>query len=582
MTKVMGKDMKSRPALKTMQMQNNVSLQQSARTGFLTTKKLNEKNAVRAPWNKTRRAADELITEEPAGNKVLYSRSGDANYYFYGYIFSATVQDAVGNVVFGDDNTVYFKNLITQYPTNSWTKGTINGSTITIEFPQKALDIEGQYYYLNYGTIDEELTFTPKGSLTLNYNAETGDITPASEDFINGDAQIALVDADNYWAGYSDWNLNLKKNTDELVTAPKDLKTEIYSLIADGFSGALVNVGFSGNDVYVQGIDANLPENWIKGTISGDKVVFKAGQYIGADEVVGYHQYLMPAKGEQVYDDYYEEYYTEYVLTDGDIEFKYDAATKSLSESSTFLVNAGKTTVNYLSVFEGASIAPFKEVAATPATPVITELYEGGPSYFLNGYGWGYISADIPTSDVDGKFILGDKLSYALWVRVNGEEKQITLSDWDYQRQVVETMTEVPFGYSDDWDVYASGINQTLYYYVIGPEAYGIQAIYRGAGEERRSEIAWAATTSIGAEIQPDPATPAYPAVDPSDTGSSINFGYYTGDEEIGATSNNFKPETYDVAIKIQDEALVGTHIESITFPLQEVQGVSNISAWIS
>ena len=165
---------------------------------------------------------------------------------------------------------------------------------------------------------------------------------------------------------------------------------------------------------------------------------------------------------------------------------------------------------------------------------------------------------------------------------MNGEEKQLTLSWNDYMYQEVETLSELPFGYNDTWDIYASGLEQTVYYYVIGPEAYGVQAIYRGLGEERRSEIAWAEVTGIGADVQPAAATPAYPDVDPSDVGGQIDYGFYTGEEQLSTVSNNAKAETYDVAIKLQNEALVGSHIESITIPMQTKDGISNVSVWLS
>ena len=59
-----------------------------------------------------RRASAASAADQPAGQQVLYSRSGSAYYYFWGYIFTADVNAAVGNVVFGENNKVYFKNLI--------------------------------------------------------------------------------------------------------------------------------------------------------------------------------------------------------------------------------------------------------------------------------------------------------------------------------------------------------------------------------------------------------------------------------------------------------------------------------------
>jgi hypothetical protein len=577
-----GKDLKQ-PSLQSLQRQQDMNRMQSSRLMFASHKKQADKTAVRrnAPF---RNIGEDIINYQPDGKQVLYNRSGDAYYYFWGYIFNMSVEDAVGNVVFGDDNTVFIKNIITQYSTNTWVMGTISGSTITIPFPQKVMNYEGYDYFVVYGALNDDLSVVPaNGPLTLEYDAATGNITTkAGSAFESGDELIALVNDEGNWAGYADWNLNLTKNTDELVEAPEGLSVETYSLMADDYSGSLVQVGFAGDEVYVQGIDKNLPDTWVKGTLSGDKVTFKSGQYVGADEVAGYHQYLMSATTEEAYDPTYNQYYTEYTLTDADIVFSYDAATKTLSESSTFLLNAGKTDVNYLYAFDKAKMTPFTEVAATPVTPVVNQLFEGGVSYFYEGYGWGYLDFDIKTSDTDGNYILPEKLSYAIWVRVNGEEKQLSLSWNDYRNLEVETMTEVPFDYNDGWDIYASGLNRNVYYYVIGPEAYGVQAIYRGLGEERRSEIAWADVMELGAEVQPEAATPAYPDVDPADQGGPISYGYYTGDEEVGVTTNNYKPETYDVAVKISDPALVGTHIESITFPLQEVEGVSNISVFLS
>ena len=343
----------------------------------------------------------------------------------------------------------------------------------------------------------------------------------------------------------------------------------------------MVKVGFVGNDVYVQGIDANLPENWIKGTIDGNKVTFKNGQYVGGDEVAGSHQYLMSATAEQKYDSTWDEYYTEYTLSDADITFDYDAATKTLSNSNMFLLNGGKTEVNYLYVFDKAVIAPFTEVAATPAAPVV-ELTENGFDYYSYGYGWGAIYFDLKTSDVNGNYTLPEKTSYKLWVKVNGEVKPLSLSYYDYIYQQVETINEIPYDYTDGRDIGNSGSNKYVYYYVVGPEAYGVQTIYRGGGEEHASEITWAEVTGLGAEIQPAAATPAYPDATIGDNDNRIDYGFYTGNEDVTTTTNNRKPETYDVAVKFNDPALAGTLIESITFPLQEVLGVSDISVFLT
>ena len=575
------KALKQQEAKKSLQMQQNTERQQARRATIVSHKKAGVKATRRA-----NRALD-IISEQPAGEKVGYSRSGKAYYASLFGVGSTELNGALGTVVFGDNNKVYIKDIVSQAGLGTWVEGTISGNKITIELPQQ-LGYNYSYGYgfqaavVEYDAAEGWYVKSANQTVTLNYDAATGEISTPAGKLQTGEELIGIIyDDDDSWAGYGDWNLTFSAVTDPLVEAPAGLQTELYALTSEGYEGSLVKVGFDGNDVYVQGIDKNLPDTWVKGTINGDKVTFKSGQYVGADEVAGYHQYLMSATVSQEYNDYYGEYYDVYALADGDIEFSYDAATKTLSASTPFLLNAGKDKVYYLYTFKSATIKPFQEVAATPAPPVINELYEGGWSFFASGYGWGYIDFDLQASDVDGNYIMPEKLSYQFYTKVNGEVKPMTISPEDFI-YLEETMTEIPYGFQDGWDIYANGTTQTVYYHVVGPEAYGVQAIYRGAGEERRSEIAWADVLDLGAEVQPDAATPAYPDVTLSATDNRIGYGFYTGEEQVSTVTNNSKAETYDVAIHLNDPAMVGTAIESITFPLQTTEGVSDLQVFLT
>ena len=578
-----GQRVKQQPSQKSLRMQQSIERHQGARMALTAhNKDMGKSLAKKHQPTALRKAPAKIIREQPAGTQVLYNRSGDAYYPFWGYVFNTSLSGAVGNVVFGANDKVYIKNLVSQAGANTWTEGTIKGNSIVVELPQVAIAYPSYGYNLEvvkltYDASQQWYVKSTNQSLLLSYDEKTGNISYLGDDIIG-----LAYDDDNSWSGYADFNISFTKVTDKLVEAPANLQTELYSLTADGYQGSLLKVGFSGSDIYVQGLDPNLPDTWVKGTVSGNKATFQSGQYIGADEAAGYHQYLVSATGEEVYDDYYEEYYTEYTLSNADIVFDYDAQTKTLSNGSTFLINAGKEEVNYWAALENAQIAPFVEVAATPAAPENLDLYEGGYSYYNYGYGWGDLTFDLPTSDVDGNYILPEKLSYVAWVKVNGEERQLTFSSYDYVYLDDDETTEIPFGFSEDWDFGASGTQHNFYYYVIGPEAYGVQAIYRAAGEERRSEIAWAEVEGLGADVQPAAATPAYPDATIGANDNKIDYSFYTGDEDINTVTNNAKPETYDVAIRLNDPALAGTLIESITIPLQEVEGVSDISVFLT
>lgn len=527
---------------------------------------------------------EELITEQPAGRQQIYTRSGDAYYVYIFYVLNASYTGAVGNVVFGENNEVYVKNIFSQFPTHSWIKGTLEGTQIKFKFPQMVFTQEGAKYYAEMVSYDEgQQWYVPSASqeLTLSYDASTGAITcPSGSDIATGKSIIGLVADDESWAGYGDWNFSMTAMTDETVTAPEGLETTDYAVTCEGMTGTIAQVGFDGNDVYVQGIYAGMPDAWVKGTIDGNKATFKTGQYMGPDEASGYHQYFVSATAKEKYDQDYGYSYIEYTLSKADVTFDYDAETKTFSNSSCFLVNAGKTEVSYSAAYNKAKMAPFVEVAATPAAPTWNTLYEGGVTYYNYGYGWGYLDFDINTVDENGDFILPEKLSYQVYTKVNGEEKPLVFSP-DHYVYLDEEMTEVPYDFQEGWDFYVSGTDHNVYYYVIGPEAFGVQAIYRGAGEERRSEIVWSDVHELGSEIQPDAATPDYPDIDPADVGGSIGYGYYTGAEDVQAFGEMIE-DSYDVAIHLQDEALVGTHIESITFPLMGTRDVSDIKVWLS
>ena len=452
------KDLKQ-PLKKELQMQQSIEKQKGFRATMTAHAKKMGRNLTKKQPVALHRAAADIIYEQPEGTKVSYSRSGEAyTNSMYGTYYTS-VSDALGSVVFGADGKVYFKDLVSQSNMGTWVVGTISGDKITINLPQTVWDT-GEGYCIEVAKMTYEDSWYVRATnqtVTLNYDATTGVISTPNGNLKTGYEIIGLsYDDDQSWAGYGDWNFTFEKVTDALVEAPAGLTTETYSLAADGYTGSLVKVGFDGNDVYVQGIDANLPENWIKGTIDGNKVTFKNGQYVGADEVAGSHQYLMSATAEQKYDSTWDEYYTEYTLSDADITFDYDAATKTLSNSNMFLLNGGKTGVNYLYVFDKAVIAPFTEVAATPAAPVV-ELTENGFDYYSDGYGWGAIYFDLKTSDVNGNYTLPEKTSYKLWVKVNGEVKPLSLSYYDYIYQQVETINEIPYDYNDGWDIGNSG-----------------------------------------------------------------------------------------------------------------------------
>ena len=116
-------------------------------------------------------------------------------------------------------------------------------------------------------------------------------------------------------------------------------------------------------------------------------------------------QYLISATAESTYvedpewGDYTE---TFYYLSDEDITFDYDAATKTFTGTNLFVVNAGRQVVSYADIYENCVIEPFVEVAATPMAPSDVTLYEEGYDSYAMGFGWGVIEFNQYCNDEDG------------------------------------------------------------------------------------------------------------------------------------------------------------------------------------
>ncbi|MBQ5465629.1 MAG: hypothetical protein IIT60_00090, partial [Muribaculaceae bacterium] len=94
-------------------------------------------------WSQT--ASDYgIVMEQPAGELKTYDRAGYA-YYYSGEYIRRGAQTGTIDIVFGEDNKVYFKQPLSKLEINSWVEGTLSedGTTITVPLGQNvAYDAE--------------------------------------------------------------------------------------------------------------------------------------------------------------------------------------------------------------------------------------------------------------------------------------------------------------------------------------------------------------------------------------------------------------------------------------------------------
>ena len=254
------------------------------------------------------------------------------------------------------------------------------------------------------------------------------------------------------------------QKANDLVTVPEELVTEEYAISARNYkddadvSGS-VFIGFDGNDVYMQGLCTYLPEAWVKGTLDGTTITFATGQYFGT-YATSYEMYLNILMGE-------------------DVVFTYDAEANTLTaQNAFFLVDNSDY---YFDSYRGAVIKKVVEKAATPANPAITS--------FENSR-WGYVVVfNIPLSDTEGNGLVSSKLYYTLYVEIDGEVSPLTFTPETHSK-LTESMTEIPYGFTENYDFYSN----TIYLndlYSKDWDKIGIQSIYVGGGEVNATEIQW-------------------------------------------------------------------------------------------
>lgn len=292
----------------------------------------------------------------------------------------------------------------------------------------------------------------------------------------------------------ADYDPDLEQQPESgLVTPPDGLETTEWSLSCfevqfDGDTGepsyteftSSVNVVIDAEngEVYVQGLCPYVPEGWIMGTLSssGTEVTFPTGQYFGTYE--------------DEYDFYFlgvdEDFYTDDVVMDIDVA---NGVMTMKSPAYVLLYYISSSGEGYF-ILTGLTFSQIPDVAATPAQPTIIGV----------GSNWGYpyLAFDVPTTDEEGNPIQTSKLSYMFYVDVDQEVSPLTLTT-DLYSNLEEDMMEIPYGFTDNYDIYDGTLYLNMDFSTW--RRIGIQSIYTGGGEERRSEISWFAMYSYNVSV---------------------------------------------------------------------------------
>ena len=246
--------------------------------------------------------------------------------------------------------------------------------------------------------------------------------------------------------------------TPSVVELPEGAELVEYALTYTNYSGNAASgtaaVAVVGDEVYFKGFSSYIPDALIKGTKVGNTITFPSGQYLGS--YAGYDSYL----------------------TQGGV-FTYDAATDTYSAEGdvySLLDNY------YIDIYATNPVLKVVvEKAATPAAPAITALTNGNYGY--------YITFNVPNVDTNGDALVSSKLSYVIYTDVEHEVNALTFTPATHV-YLEENLTEIPFGFSENYDFYATQIYLNELYSADWNKI-GIKSIYRGGGEVNETEIQW-------------------------------------------------------------------------------------------
>ena len=397
--------------------------------------------------------------------------------YFYDFDEEASEEKVIQIGFDGKDVYVQgFSHYSDYMEDENWIKGTLSedGKSITFASNQYYGSYQDTYDFY-FAAYDGDLA----PSVTVDYDAEAGTITWPNDVLI---LENSVEDEVSIYGYFSEIAATVKGTAPDPLPAPDIVTTEWYfksqslsedaethELIAEDYN-LNVQVGIAGNDVFVKGLCEDLPDTWIKGTLdpATNKVTFPTGQHFGT--------YLWYWK--------YEYYFAGYGANGfEDVVMAYDADAKTLTmDSNTFiLINSCWLLLDPNLILADAQLSEIPDVAAVPAQPTITGSKFANTSY-------PYLKVDIPAFDEEGNPIMSSKLTYQYLCKVGDKVTPLTLTT-DLYTELTEDMTEIPYGFSDGWDIY-----NDLFYLNMdfsGWDQIGIQSIYRGGDEENKSEIFW-------------------------------------------------------------------------------------------
>lgn len=440
-----------------------------------------------------------LISDTPAGEMCLYYKNGNYTTVFYGYVLNRVNTDAASIFVKGDDGCLYLQDPLSGLQEGNYLKfEKESDDTYVAHLPQAIhyQEANGDYKELTAYAVAKEY-YTYMEDTTEHWSmrdVEDQDfrirLTDDSIKFITPNVRLALGAEDGTWYGYMDWDCTFREFDDKLVDVPEGVSSNAIDMVLkysdlyladddgnyyskDGYKVKCA-INTETGKVYAKGVFQEMPSAWIEGDFDGSKASFKSGQYLGIyvdDDGMNY-AYFVGANG-GLYED----------LTYADsISFDVDLTTGKMTTSQQLLLNHAKDYVNYINYVYEPELSYYVPATAAPSDPVYMAYAE-----FDEDYGYGIIEFYVPIFDVEGNLMDANSIYYNFYT----DDNKMTLTKEYYYELSADEMTDIPYTYSDDYDLYAYGCTRTLYFHLGGFTKMGMQLVNPVGDDLKGSHIVY-------------------------------------------------------------------------------------------
>lgn len=453
--------------------------------------------------------SEALIIEQPAGKDAWYSRECTKYMKLLGPLEYGGETSVPSMIVEADDGKVYIGGVFTDFENAGWLAGdTDESGNITLKFPQIMYDedYKGSHYFYYAGCMrlnDEntDMEIAKEQTVTLHRDAD-GNLSISDPDIAIGICYLydsasgeqpekaGYEGCELAWYGIAYSGITWKSVNTDISTIPAGLERERYAML-HSTNAMFVNLAVGGNKLYIDGLMADS-DACVAGDIASDgqTVTFHSNQFMGVSQSGEYFYYMVAAAPEDILNPDTGES----TLVTGPADSftaKWDAENKTLTFINTgtgFAITNGESKVGGGSLYMEPRFTRQDDfVIDAPDAPVLVAY---NPYSDLNGYGT--INFNLPFWTKDGLLINPDNIYYNIYL----DNEVMTLSAADYS-SLEKDMTDIPYFFTDNYDIFSMGINHAVYLYTGDYERIGVCAVVEADGEKYSSPIIYDKPDSI-------------------------------------------------------------------------------------